>query len=164
MDLRAIQKPIKAEYREDSSRALITLHASASTKDDTPIVCSVETGKAIQQAFAHEGVGGGGGACSGDLLLGALAACAQITCQMVATSMGIETKEIRMSIDGDLDLRGTLGFAEVPVGFKEIRMTARIDAPSASEEQIQSLFEKTEKYCVVLQTLLGGTKIISTLA
>jgi len=162
LDIRSIQKPIKARYREDASAALLTLHAEAS--QETPIACSIDTGRAIQKAFAHEGVGGGGGACSGDLLLGALAACAQITCQMVAASMGIEAEEIRITADGDLDLRGTLGIADVPVGFREIRLNVHVDAPKATKDQLQSLFEKTEKYCVVLQTLLQAPKIISKLS
>jgi uncharacterized OsmC-like protein len=164
MDLRSVQKPLKDKYRADAQTALITLHAEASTTD-TPIRCSIEVGHAIQEAFAHEGVGGGGGACSGDLLLGALAACAQITCQMVATAMQIETKNIRVSIDGDFDLRGTLGISpDAPVGFSEIRLNFDVDAPNASKEQLQSLFEKTEKYCVVLQTLLHSPRIVSTLS
>src|SRR5688572_28933960 len=107
MDLRAIQKPLKDQYREDPTASQITLTARGS-QTDTPISCSVDIGRAIYQA--HQGVGGAGtGACSGDLLLGALAACAQITCQMVATAMGIATNRIDVRVDGDLDLRGTLG-------------------------------------------------------
>jgi len=156
--LRSLQKPLKSRYREDGSSAFITLHAKASTKD-SPVACSVDLGRAIQEAYAHEGVGGGGGACSGDLLLGALAACAQITCQMVAASMQIETTEIRVTVEGDLDLRGTLGIAPVAVGFEEIRLHFHVDAPKATSEELQSLYEKTEKYCVVLQTLLHAPKI-----
>ena len=163
IDIRSLQKPLKTRYREDGSAAFITLHAKASTKD-TAIACSVDIGRAIQEAYAHEGVGGGGGACSGDLLLGALAACAQITCQMVAAAMQIETKEIQVTVDGDLDLRGTLGIAPVPVGFSEIRLNFHVDAPKATEEQLQSLFEKTEKYCVVLQTLNQTPHIVSKLS
>ena len=161
MDLRSVQKPLKEKYRAEASTALITLHAEASTTD-TPIRCSIEVGRAIQEAYAHEGVGGGGGACSGDLLLGALAACAQITCQMVATAMQIETRDIRVAIEGDLDLRGTLGIAQdAPVGFREIRLSFNVDAPSASEEQVSSLLEKTEKYCVVLQTILNAPRVVT---
>lgn len=155
MDLRSIQKPLKTQYRSDPQAAHITLKATGS-QTDTPISCSVDIGRALYAAQAHSGVGGAGtGACSGDLLLGALAACAQITCQMVATAMGIATERIEVSVEGELDLRGTLGIAkDVPVGFEEIRLSFDIDAPQATEEQIQALREKTEQYCVVMQTLL----------
>ncbi len=162
MDIRSIQKPLKDRYRQEASAAFITLHAEGSTKD-TPIACSVDIGRALLEAEAHKGVGGGGGACSGDLLLGALAACAQITCQMVAAAMNITTNDIKIVVDGDLDLRGTLGFADVPVGFSEIRLRIAIDAPEADPAQLQSLFEKTEKYCVVLQTLLSSTVVKSSM-
>jgi uncharacterized OsmC-like protein len=154
VDLREVQKPLKARYREDPSASLITLHAKAS-EQDAPTACSVDTGRAIQQAEAHVGVGGPGtAACSGDLLLGALAACAQITCQMVAAAMGIETSRIEVLVDGDLDLAGTLGVnREAAVGFNDIRVAFEIDAPGASEDEIAALIEKTERYCTVLQTL-----------
>ncbi len=123
--------------------------------------CSVDIGRALYQAEAHTGVGGAGtAACSGDLLLGALAACAQITCQMVATAMGVPTQRIEVQVEGDLDLRGTLGMSkEVPVGFETIRMHFEIDAPEATAEQIQALREKTEQYCVVMQTLTTPPKV-----
>jgi uncharacterized OsmC-like protein len=154
MDLRALQKPLKDRYRNDPSASRITLKAH-SNQTATPITCAVDIGRAIYQAEAHSGVGGPGtGACSGDLLLGALAACAQITCQMVATAMGIPTKHIAVTAEGDLDLRGTLGMAkEVPVGFAHIRLRFDIDAPEATPEQLSKLQEKTEQYCVVMQTL-----------
>jgi uncharacterized OsmC-like protein len=106
-------------------------------------------------------VGGEGtGACSGDLLLGALAACAQVTCQMVATAMGIETEAIEITVDGELDLAGTLGIRrDVPVGFESITLGIHVDAPGASAEQIESLVEKTERYCTVLQTLKDPPEI-----
>src|SRR5213596_3367596 len=108
MDLRALQRPLKDQYRADASTAKITLTARG-TQTDAPISCAVDLGRAIYDAQAHSGVGGAGtGACSGDLLLGALAACAQITCQMVATAMGLEA-DVEVSVEGDLDLRGTLG-------------------------------------------------------
>jgi uncharacterized OsmC-like protein len=155
MDLRSLQKPLKDQYRNDPNASKITLRAKGS-QTDVPISCSVDLGRAIYQAEAHKGVGGAGaGACSGDLLLGALAACAQITCQMVATAMGIPTKRIEVSVDGDLDLRGTLGVAkDVPVGFESIRLDFDIDAPEATPEQLRGLREKTEQYCVVMQTLM----------
>ena len=119
------------------------------------MACSVDIGRALYQAQAHSGVGGAGtSACSGDLLLGALAACAQITCQMVATAMGIPTNHIEVKVEGDLDLRGTLGISkEAPVGFETIRVFFEIDAPDATAEQLDGLREKTEQYCVVMQTL-----------
>ena len=155
MDLRAIQKPYKEKYRSEPDSAQITLKAQGS-QTDTPITCSVDIGRAIYQAQAHNGVGGAGtAACSGDLLLGALAACAQITCQMVATAMGIPTNHIEVRVEGDLDLRGTLGMSkEVPVGFETLRLTFEIDAPDATSEQLAKLHEKTEQYCVVMQTLM----------
>ncbi|HYB00809.1 MAG TPA: OsmC family protein [Ktedonobacteraceae bacterium] len=155
MDLRSIQKPLKEKYRSEPGSAQITLKAQGS-QTDTPISCSVDIGRAIYQAQAHTGVGGAGtAACSGDLLLGALAACAQITCQMVATAMGIPTNHIEVNVEGDLDLRGTLGISkETLVGFKTIRVSFEIDAPDATEEQLDALREKTEQYCVVMQTLM----------
>ena len=108
--------------------------------------------------------GEGGAACSGDLLLGALAACAQLTCQMVAAAMEIlEVNEIAVTVEGDLDLQGTLGLdREVPVGFSDIRVSFAIDAPSATEEQLVALRRKTERYCVVLQTLTTPPPIHAT--
>lgn len=154
MDLRQVQAPLKQRYRDDPEASRITLRAQAS-ETDTPISCSVDVGRAISEAQAHTGVGGvGTAACSGDMLLGALAACAQLTCQMVATAMGIETERIEVSVEGDLDLRGTLGIdKQVPAGFKAIRLRFNVDAPEASDEQLESLIEKTERYCTVLQTL-----------
>ena len=104
--------------------------------------------------------GPGAGACSGDLLLGALAACAQITCQMVAAAMGIPTERIEVIAEGDFDLRGTLGISkEVPVGFESIRLRFDIAAPGATPEQLRGLQEKTEQYCVVMQTLVKPPRI-----
>ncbi len=154
MDLRSIQKPFKEQYRSDPDAARITLTAQGS-QTTTPMSCSVDLGRAIYAAEAHSGVGGTGtAACSGDLLLGALAACAQLTCQMVATAMGIATERIEVKVEGDLDLRGTLGLSrDVPVGFEHIRISFEIDAPGANAEQLQGLRERTERYCVVMQTL-----------
>jgi uncharacterized OsmC-like protein len=154
MDLRAAQAPLKDRYRESAAEARITLTATAS-ETDTPVACSVQAGQAIQAAQAHVGVGGPGtAACSGDLLLGALAACAQVTCQMVAASMGIETSGIAITVEGDLDLRGTLGVSrDAKVGFDEIRLRMSVDAPGADPDEIEALKEKTERYCTVLQTL-----------
>ena len=156
MNLRQHQAPLKERYREDPGAARITLTARGS-ETDAPIGCSVDLGRAVYEAQAHEGVGGAGtAACSGDLLLGALAACAQLTCQMVAASMELETRRIKVVVEGDLDLRGTLGLArETTAGFTEIRTRFEIDAPDASDEQLDGLLRKTERYCTVLQTLTG---------
>jgi len=154
MELRTVQQPLKDGYRADPDTARITLTARGSAAD-APVSCSVDLGRAIYEAQAHPGVGGPGtGACSGDLLLGALAACAQLTCQMVATAMGLETNRIEVVVEGDLDLRGTLGIdREVSAGFDAIRMRFEIDAPGASEEDLDGLMARTERYCTVLQTL-----------
>ena len=155
MDLRAIQKPLKDKYRSDPSTSRITLTARG-TQADSAMACSVDIGRAIYAAQAHSGVGGPGtAACSGDLLLGALAACAQVTCQMVATAMGIPFERIEVLVEGDMDLGGTLGIKkDVPVGFERIHTRFEIDAPEATEQQLSALREKTEQYCVVMQTLL----------
>ena len=155
MDLRSIQKPLKDKYRSDPASSRITIKAQ-SDQTDTPIACSVEVGQKIFEAQAHSGVGGPGtAACSGDLLLGALAACAQLTCQLVATAMGIPFEHIRVEVEGEMDLSGTLGISkEVPVGFQDIHAKFDIDAPNATAEQLAALKDKTEQYCVVMQTLL----------
>jgi uncharacterized OsmC-like protein len=151
---------LKEQYRSNPATSRITLTAKGG-ETSTPLSCSVDIGRAVYQAEAHTGVGGSGAAaCSGDLLLGALAACAQITCQLVATAMGVPTKHIGVTVSGDMDLQGTLGISkEVPVGFDAIRVQFQIDAPEAAPEQIRSLQEKTEQYCVVMQTLLQPPKI-----
>jgi len=119
-------------------------------------VGAVDLGRAVYQAQAHSGVGGAGtAACSGDLLLGALAACAQLTCQMVAAALAVPVEAIAVTVEGDLDLRGTLGVAkDVPAGFQAIRVTFDVQAPAASAEQLALLVEKTERYCTVFQTLV----------
>src|SRR6202451_4456746 len=162
MDLRSLQKPWKEQYRSDPSASRITIRAKGG-QTDAPIACSVDIGRAIYQAEAHKGVGGAGsGACSGDLLLGALAACAQITCQMVAAAMGIPTERIEVTVEGDLDLRGTLGISkDVPVGFESIQLRFDVVAPTATPEQLRGLREKTEQYCVVMQTLMRPPKLHS---
>ena len=115
MDLRSIQRPLKEKYRSEPEASRIRLKAQGS-QTDTPIACSVDIGRALYQAQAHSGVGGAGtAACSGDLLLGALAACAQITCQMVAEAMGVPTRRIETVVDGELDLRGTLGLSLIHI-------------------------------------------------
>jgi uncharacterized OsmC-like protein len=160
VDLRAIQEPLKESYREHPASGLITLTARGAT-GDTPIACSVDLGRAVYEAQAHAGVGGEGtGACSGDLLLGALAACAQITCQMVAAAMGLAVNDVVVTVEGDLDLRGTLGIDRAaPVGFTDLRVSFAIDAPGATDEQLGALQRKTERYCVVMQTLMKAPPI-----
>lgn len=154
MDLRSVQKPLKQAYREDGNKAKVTLTARGSQANGGPISCSIDIGRAVYEAQAHSGVGGAGtGACSGDLLLGALAACKQITIQMVATAMGLPVTDVQVTVEGDLDLRGTLGISpDVPVGFSAIRERVSI-AGDLTAEQLASLKEKAEKYCVVAQTL-----------
>jgi len=153
--IRDIQAPLKERYSEDGSAAWITLRASGGSTSDGAMSCSVDLGRALYAAGAHPGVGGSGAsACSGDLLLGALAACAQITCQMVAANMGLPDLKIGVTVEGDLDLRGTLGTPDVPVGFQAIRV--RFDlAGDVPEERLERLRERTERYCVVLQSLLA---------
>ncbi len=153
MTLREIQEPIKAHYREEPDAARITLRA-VGTIADGAMSCSVDLGRALYAAGAHPGVGGSGSAaCSGDLLLGALAACAQLTCQMVAANMGLDGVGVSVTVEGDLDLRGTLGTADVPVGFEAIRVTFGLSG-DVPPERLDKLKERTERYCVVLQTML----------
>jgi uncharacterized OsmC-like protein len=160
VDIRSLQKPLKDQYRSNPAASRITIRAKGS-QTDVPVTCSVDIGRAIYQAEAHQGVGGAGaGACSGDLLLGALAACAQITCQMVAAAMAIPTERIEVTAEGDMDLRGTLGIAkDVPVGFENIRLAVEVIAPAATPEQLKALREKTEQYCVVMQTLMKPPRV-----
>ena len=160
MDLRSAQKPLKDKYRSEPGSSRITLKATGS-ETDAPISCSVDIGRAVYAAEAHSGVGGmGTAACSGDLLLGALAACAQITCQMVASAMNVPTQSIQATAEGDLDLAGTLGIdKDVPVGFEEIRLILKVNAPEATADQLEALHEKTEQYCVVMQTLATPPKL-----
>ena len=163
MDIRSLQRPLKERYRSDREASRITLRATGS-QTGAPITCAVDIGRAIYQAEAHTGVGGTGtAACSGDLLLGALAACGQITCQMVAAAMAIPVERIDVTVDGDLDLAGTLGIAkEIPVGFEQIRLRFDVLAPQATAEQLRALRDKTEQYCVVMQTLLHPPKLEAT--
>jgi uncharacterized OsmC-like protein len=163
MDLRSIQKPLKEKYRSDPASSRITLRAQGA-QSDSPTACTVEVGHKLLDAQAHSGVGGAGtAACSGDLLLGALAACAQLTCQLVATAMGIPVEHIRVDVEGEMDLRGTLGISkDVPVGFQNIHARFEINAPQATPEQLAALQEKTEQYCVVMQTLVQPPTIRTT--
>ncbi len=151
MDLREAQRPLKERYRAEPGEARIALSARGSETAGAA-ACSVDIGRAAYAAQAHAGVGGEGTApCSGDLLLGALAACAQVTCQMVAASSGIETTKIEVTATGELDLRGTLGIdREVPVGFDRIALSFDIEGAGDRRDE---LIEKTLRYCVVLKTL-----------
>jgi uncharacterized OsmC-like protein len=160
MDLKSRQAPLKEQYGTDAGAALITLKAEA-RHGETSTACSIDIGRAVYEAQAHAGVGGAGtAACSGDLLLGALAACAQITCQMVAESQGVPIRRVDVTVEGDLDLRGTLGIARrAPVGFAAIRTRFQIDAPEATAEQIERLSRASEAYCTVLQTLRASPPI-----
>jgi uncharacterized OsmC-like protein len=160
MDVRSLQRPLKEEYRRNPSASRITLTAKG-TETNTPLTCSVDIGRAIYQAEAHKGVGGTGtAACSGDLLLGALAACAQITCQLVAAALAIPTERIEAVVIGDLDLQGTLGLSrDTAVGFEAIRIQFDVRAPQATEDQLRALREKTEQYCVVMQTLVRPPRV-----
>jgi uncharacterized OsmC-like protein len=161
MTLREIQEPIKARYGAEPEAAQITLKAVGSTADGA-MSCAVDLGRALYAAGAHPGVGGNGAAaCSGDLLLAALAACAQLTCQMVAANMGLDGAIVSVTVEGDLDLRGTLGTADVPVGFEAIRLSFDVSG-DVPEERLAKLKERTERYCVVLQTLLVPPRLEAT--
>ena len=157
--LRALQAPLKARYKEEPSVAVVTL-AARSRLDEDQIACKVETGKAMVEAGLHPATGGEGSqVCSGDMLLEALAACAGTTLKAVATALSISLKSGTVLAEGDLDFRGTLGVSkEAPVGFREIRL--RFDLQTdAAPEQVAKLVELTERYCVVFQTLRGLTKL-----
>ncbi len=154
MTLRNKQRPLKAAYRDEPENARLTLTARASQVPGDALSCSIDIGRAIYAAGAHPGVGGHGtAACSGDLLLGALAACTQITAQMVAEAMGLQVEHLDVRVEGELDLRGTLGIdPSVPVGFQAIRSTIEVRG-ALEPKQVQRLREMTERYCVVLSTL-----------
>jgi uncharacterized OsmC-like protein len=152
-DLRALQSPLKQQYRDDPNRALVTLKASGSL-DGPGVSCRVETGRALVEAGLHPATGGSGlQACSGDMLLEALAACAGVTLRAVATALEIPVRGGTVEVEGDLDFRGTLGVSkEVPVGFQTIRVEFKLDS-DATPDQLDTLLRLTERYCVVLQTL-----------
>jgi uncharacterized OsmC-like protein len=157
-ELRALQAPIKEKYRNDPSAAVVTLRAEGRLGEG--IACRVDTGKALVEAGLHPASGGSGlQACSGDMLLEALVACAGVTLTAVATALNIPLNDARVRAEGDLDFRGTLGVAkDAPVGFRAIRLRFELDTP-ASEEQKKKLIELTERYCVVLQTLRAGPPV-----
>lgn len=160
-ELKSLQAPLKEKYREQPESATITLKASGKLSEG--ISCKVETGRALVEAGLHKATGGNGMlACSGDLLLEALVACAGVTLQAVSTAIGIEIKTGTVKAEGDLDFRGTLGVSkEVPVGFVSIRLSFDLDT-DATEEQMQSLAKLTERYCVVLQTLTKGVQVVTS--
>ncbi len=151
-DLRSIQAPLKERYREAPEAALITLRAQGSLGEG--VRCKIETGKGLVTAGLHPATGGNGlSACSGDMLLEALVACAGVTLNAVATALGITLREATLQAEGELDFRGTLGLSkEAPVGFQNIRLQFTLDT-DASQEQIGTLLRLTERYCVVYQTL-----------
>jgi len=151
-ELKALQAPIKERYREAPQAALITLKAEGRLGEG--VTCKVDTGKALVQAGLHPATGGDGlSACSGDMLLEALVACAGVTLGAVSTALGIKLRDATIRAEGDLDFRGTLGVSkETPVGFRDIRLRFNLDT-DASEEQITTLLRLTERYCVVYQTL-----------
>ena len=157
-ELKNLQAPLKQKYREQGESAIITLKAQGNIGEG--ISCKVETGKAFVEAGLHPATGGNGMlACSGDLLLEALVACAGVTLSAVATAIGIEIRNGAVKAEGDLDFRGTLGVSkDVPVGFKSIRLNFFIDA-DVSDEQLASLSKLTERYCVVYQTLSKGVQV-----
>ena len=157
-ELKNLQAPIKEKYRNEPMAAIITLKANG--KIGEGISCKVETGRKLVEAGLHPATGGNGMlACSGDLLLEALVACAGVTVSAVATAIGIEINNGTITAEGDLDFRGTLGVSkEVPVGFMAIRLLFTLDT-NASDEQLQSLSKLTERYCVVYQTLLKGVQV-----
>lgn len=152
VDLREEQEPLKREYEENPDAAKITMTATGAEQDDVRS-CSVDIGRAIYEAELHEGAGGpGAAACSGDLLLGALAACSQLTAQAVAENFGVDV-DVSVEASGDLDLRGTLGIDDdVRVGFEEIRLDVAVDG-DLDDDTRAALKKYTERYCVVYQTL-----------
>jgi uncharacterized OsmC-like protein len=161
--LRALQAPIKEQYRADPESAVVTLAASGELGAET-ISCKVSTGRALVEAGLHPATGGDGlAACSGDMLLEALVACAGVTLRAVATALGLEVRGGTVRAEGDLDFRGTLGVSrDAPVGFREIRLAFHLDGDLGADDR-QRLLELTERYCVVLQTIKGAPRTAVTL-
>jgi uncharacterized OsmC-like protein len=157
--LKTLQAPLKQQYKDAPAKALVTLKATAGL-DSPGVSCRVETGRALVEAGLHPATGGTGlQACSGDMLLEALAACAGVTLRAVATALEIPVRGGTVRAEGDLDFRGTLGVSkEVPVGFQTIRLSFELDS-DATAEQLATLEKLTERYCVVLQTLRSSTEI-----
>ncbi|MEA2376050.1 MAG: hypothetical protein QOD53_2513 [Thermoleophilaceae bacterium] len=161
-ELRALQAPLKAEYREEPDAAVVTLKAEGELGSEA-VSCSVQTGRALVEAGLHPASGGDGTlACSGDMLLQALVACAGVTLRSVATSLEIPVTGGRVMAEGDLDFRGTLAVErDAPVGFRSIRMRFELDSPAGSDD-LATLLSLTERYCVVLQTITGGVPVSVT--
>ena len=157
-ELKSLQAPLKAQYREHPETALVTLHAEGRVGKN--VTCKIETGKARVEAGLQPATGGDGqSACSADMLLEALVGCAGVTLRAVATALGISLRDATIRADGDLDFRGTLGVSkDAPVGFKQIRLNIDVDT-DATEEQIATLLRLTERYCVVYQTLSHPAEI-----
>lgn len=157
-DLRALQAPLKQQYRDEPDAAMITLSAQGNL--DEGITCSVETGRALVQAGLHPATGGDGfAACSGDMLLQALVACAGVTLRAVAIALNIEVRGGAVTAEGDLDFRGTLGVSkEAPVGFADIRLNFDLDT-DATPDQLETLLKLTERYCVVYQTIRNAPSV-----
>lgn len=158
-ELRALQAPLKARYREEPQAAKITLRARGRVGDES-ISCNVETGQALARAGLHPATGGDGSlACSGDLLLEALVACAGVTLKAVATAIGVNLRAGQVAAEGDLDFRGTLGVnKEAPVGFSDIRLRFELDT-DADQATVDKLISLTERYCVVYQTLRSSPRL-----
>jgi uncharacterized OsmC-like protein len=163
IDLKSLQAPLKAHYREEPAAALITLHADGALGEG--VTCSVETGRALVKAGLHPATGGTpANVCSGDLLLQALFACAGVTLGAVATSLGFAVRDAKVRAEGDLDVRGTLGVEKTaPVGFRDIRLAFDIDG-DLTEEQRATLVRLTERYCVVLQTIRSAPAVTVTVS
>jgi uncharacterized OsmC-like protein len=161
-ELRHLQAPLKERYREEPSAALVTLRATGTLGEG--VSCSVNTGRALAEAGLHPASGGDGTLlCSGDMLLEALAACAGVTLRAVATSLGIAVESGTVRAEGDLDFRGTMSVdRDAPVGFGAIRLSFELES-DADEEQLASLLKLTERYCVVLQTLVNAPDISAEL-
>ena len=162
--LHALQAPLKQQYRDQPATAILTLRASGSL-DGPGVSCRVETGRALVEAGLHPATGGTGlQACSGDMLLEALAACAGVTLRAVATALEIPIRGGTVEVEGDLDFRGTLGVSkEVPVGFQQIRLKLNLDS-DATAEQLATLLKLTERYCVVFQTLRSAPRVTATVS
>ncbi len=163
-ELRALQAPVKARYKDDPATALVTLKARGTLQGEN-LICRVETDHGSIDAGLHPAAGGDGlSACSGDMLLQSLAACAGVTLQAVATALSIPLRGGTVSAEGDLDFRGTLGVSkDVPIGFKSIRLKFDLDT-DASPEQLATLLKLTERYCVIYQTLKTPPAMTATLA
>jgi uncharacterized OsmC-like protein len=161
--LREMQAPLKAKYRDTPEAALVTLKAEGSL-DGEGIACRVETGRALVEAGLHPATGGSGlQACSGDMLLEALVACAGVTLRAVATALEFDLKGGSVRAEGDLDFRGTLGVERTaPVGFRDIRLSFVLDTDEP-QDRIDTLLKLTERYCVVLQTLRNAPPIAATI-